>query len=77
MSSLPSHTLSSLCPFYYFLSTVVAVRVRSYFAAMLATQRYFQVGFAIFLVLVLFTFFSFRQQDEAVVYEHIAKVPYR
>jgi hypothetical protein len=43
---------------------------------MLATQRYYYIGLAVFLVLSSFTFFFYRH-DEAVVYAKIAKVPYR
>ncbi|KAF2027173.1 hypothetical protein EK21DRAFT_72543 [Setomelanomma holmii] len=43
---------------------------------MLAAQRYYFIGLAVFFVLVSFTFFFFRQ-DEPLVYEKIAKVPYR
>jgi hypothetical protein len=43
---------------------------------MLAAQRYYFIALAVFLVLVSFTFFFFRQ-DEPAFYEKIAKVPYR
>ncbi|KAH8712016.1 hypothetical protein GQ44DRAFT_713973 [Phaeosphaeriaceae sp. PMI808] len=43
---------------------------------MLATQRYCFVAAAVFFVLISFTFFFFRQ-DEALLYEKVAKVPYR